>query len=105
MPVRGCSPLLRIIFRYCAADVAASLQLIAVQKAIFYEDKDSLDTLREFLGNSCVNQMVAQEQERFRTRSELLSASLRGDSAEVDRLLVEEGSNRPGWTGYCYGCP
>ena len=100
MPVRGCSQLLRIILRYGATEFTDFLQLFAVRKAVFYEDKDSLDTLREFLGNSFVNQMIAQEQERFRSRSELLSASLRGDLAEVDRLLVEEGSNRPGWTGY-----
>ena len=43
--------------------------------------------------------MVASEQERFHSRSELLSPSLPGDLARVDRLVVGD-STRPGWTTF-----
>ena len=73
-----------------------------MKKAVLYEDNDSLDTLRKTLGHRFVNQVVADEEERFRSRSELLSASLRGDVAEVDRLLIGSHlvsleSSRYGW--------
>ena len=84
MPVRDCSQQLRIIFRYGRDVFPVRMQRFAVKKAVFCEDNDSLDTLREFLGNSFVDQVVAVEQERFRSHSELICASLRGDLAEVD---------------------
>ena len=77
MPVRECSQLLQIIFRYGRDVFPVNAQRFAVKKAVFYQDNDSLDTLREFLGNSFVNQVVANEQERLCSRSELLSVSLR----------------------------
>ena len=65
-----------------------------MRKAVFYNDRESLDTLRENFGRQRVDQVVHEEQEKFRSRSPLLSASLRGDVAEVERLLAAGSSTR-----------
>ena len=93
--------ILRIFFRYAnehGLPLSSSMTTFAVKQAVRHKDNRSLDALREILGDHFVNHAV--EQERVRSRSELLSASLRGDLAEVDRLLVEGGSTRPGWCGF-----
>ena len=105
MPIRELPEfLVRIIFRYARGQgfpLCSCLKTFAVTKAVLFEDNDSLDTLRKTLGHRFVNQVVADQQERLRSRSELLSASLRGDLAEVDRLLIE----LPGLCSSQYGWP
>ena len=93
--------ILRIFFRYASGNgflLCSCMATFAVKQAVLLQDNKSLDVLRENLGHHFVDHVV--EQERVRSRSELLSASLRGDLAEVDRLLVEGGSTRPGWSGF-----
>ena len=94
MPIGECSELLRIIFRHWGHDLRPHVQDFVMRKAVFYNDRDTLDTLRENLGRHCVDQVVHEEQEKFRSRSPLLSASLRGDVAEVERLLAAGNSTR-----------
>ena len=94
MPIGDCSELLRIIFRHGGdgfrrpPHVSIKRARFVVMQAVFYEDDDSLDTLREFLGNRFVRQVVEEEQKKIHSHSELLSSSLRGDVAEVERLLA-----------------
>ena len=94
MPIGECSELLRIIFRHWRQDLPAHVQDMVMRKAVFYNDRESLDTLRENFGRQRVDQVVHEEQEKFRSRSPLLSASLRGDVAEVERLLAAGSSTR-----------
>ena len=93
MPIGDCSELLQIIFRHGGdgfrsprADVKRAR--FSVTQAVLYRDDNSLDTLREFLGNRFVRQVVEEEQTKIHSHSELFSASLRGDVAEVERLLA-----------------
>ena len=95
MPIGDCSELLRIIFRHCGQDFRRHVQDSLIKKAVFYNDRDSVDTLREIFGRRYVDQVVLEEQQKFRSRSPLLSASLRGDVVEVERLLAAGSSTRP----------
>ena len=101
MPIGECSELLRVIFRHCGQDIRRHNQDSLIRKAVFYNDHDSVDTLREFFGRRYVDQVVLEEQQKLRSRSPLLSASVRGDVAEVERLLAAESSTRldKEWTG------
>ena len=94
MPIGECSELLRIIFRHWRQDLRPHVQDMVMRKAVFYNDRESLDTLRENFGRQRVDQVVDEEQEKFRSRSPLLSASLRGNVAEVERLLAAGSSTR-----------
>ena len=94
MPIGECSELLRIIFRHCRQGLRPHVQDMVMRKAVFYNDRESLDTLRENFGRQRVDQVVSEEQEKFRSRSPFLSASLRGDVAEVERLLAAGSSTR-----------
>ena len=94
MPIGECSGLLRIIFRHWGQDLPPHIRDSIMRKAVFYNDRESLDTLRENLGRQRVDQVVHEEHEKFRSRSPLLSASLRGDVAEVERLLAAGSSTR-----------
>ena len=102
MPIGECSEFLRIIFRHCGQDIRRHVKALAIKKAVFYNDRDSLDTLREISGRRCVDQVVLEEQQKFRSRYPLLSALVRGDVAEVERLLAAGSSTRPyeGRTGF-----
>ena len=86
MPMVECLEVLRITYRY--RRYRNNLQRYMVKQAMLYEDDNSLDKLRELLGTLFVNQVVEEEQKWLRPRSQLLSASLRGDLAEVKRLLA-----------------
>ena len=94
MPIGECSELLRIIFRHCGQDLRRHVQDSVIRKAVFYNDHDSVDTLRKNFGRRFVDQVVLEEQQKLRSRSPLLSASVRGDVAEVERLLAAESSTR-----------
>ena len=107
MPIGDCSELLQIIFRHCGDGYRYSpvcidikLALLAVKQAVFYEDDDSLDTLREFLGNGFVNQVVKEEQKRIHFRSGLLSASLRGDVSEVEQIIARVSTYPGTWVHF-----
>ena len=93
MPIGDCSELLQIIFRHGGDSFRSPFAnfkraRFAVTQAVLYRDDNSLDTLREFLGNRFVRQVVEEEQTKIHSQSELFSASLRGDVAEVERLLA-----------------
>ena len=92
MPIGECSELLRIIFRHCGQDFQRHVHYSVIRQAVFYNDHDSVDTLRETFGGRFVDQVVLEEQQKFRSRSPLLSASLRGDVAEVKGLLAAGSS-------------
>ena len=100
MPIGDCAELLRIIFRHGGdgfLDASIKRARLAVKQAVFYEDDDSLDTLREFLGNGFVNQVVKEEQKRIHFRSGLLSASLRGDVSKVERIIARVSTYPGTW--------
>ena len=93
MPIGDCSELLQIIFRHGGEGFRSPRAdgkgaRFAVTQAVLYRDDNSLDTLREFLGNRFVRLLAAEEQKKIHSQSELFSASLRGDVAEVERLLA-----------------
>ena len=97
MPIGECSELLRIIFRHGGQNLQGQtdVQDFVIEKAVFYNDHESLDTLREIFGRRCVDKAVVKVRGKFRCRSPLLSASLRGDVAKVERLLARAGRSRP----------
>ena len=88
MPMVECLEVLRITYDRSRIVVQRATQKFMVKQAMLFEDDNSLDKLRELLGTLFVNQVVEEEQKWLRPRSELLSASLRGDLAEVQRLLA-----------------
>ena len=94
LPIGECSELLRIVFRRCGQGLRLRVRNLVINKAVFYNDHGSLDTLREIFGRRCVDKAVLEEQKKFRSRSALLCASLRGDVAEVERLLAKGSSTQ-----------
>ena len=88
MPMVECLEVLRITYDRSRIAVQRATQKFMVKQAMLYEDDNSLDKLRELLGTLFVNQVVEEEQKWLRPRSQLLSASLRGDLVEVQRLLA-----------------
>ena len=94
MPIGECSELVRIIFRHLGQDLGRHVQHLVIKNAVFYNDRESLDTVREIFGRDSVDEVVLKEEEKFRSRSPLLSASLHGDVAEVKRLLAAGSSTR-----------
>ena len=98
MPIGECSELLRIIFRHGGQNLQGQtdVQDFVIEKAVFYNDHESLDTLREIFGRRCVDKAVVKVRGKFRCRSPLLSASLRGDVAKVERLLARAPGPRAG---------
>ena len=96
MPIGDCSELLQIIFRHGGEGFRSPLARarFTVTQAVLYRDDNSLDTLREFLGNRFVRPVVEEEQTKIQSHSELFSASLRGDVAKVKRLLARINLSR-----------
>ena len=64
------------------------LKKAMVNQGLAYEDDQCPDELRELLGTLFVNGVVEKEQKGLHPCLKLLSASLRGDLAEVKRLLA-----------------